>query len=208
MVRLCADVPHASIVEIGAGDGALLKRLQDDAFAEVACAVEISEAAAELVRARGIGGLAEVRVYDGGTLPYPDARFDLAILSHVVEHVEHPRRVLREASRVARHVFVEVPLEDTWRKRGNFRADPTGHINFYSPKTIRWLVQTSGLRVVRQVVVNPPRANYRHQVGRWGAIDHALKGALLALLPGLAPYLTWKYHCAMLCAPAPAPQKA
>jgi hypothetical protein len=42
--------------------------------------------------------LAEARTYDGYRIPYGDKRFDLAVLSHVVEHLEHPRLLLYEAS--------------------------------------------------------------------------------------------------------------
>ncbi len=51
--------------------------------------------------------------------------------SHVVEH---PRTLLHEARRVARHVFVEVPLEHNLRLPRDFAADDLGHINAYTRK--------------------------------------------------------------------------
>ena len=87
-----------------------------------------------------------------------DARFDLAVLSHVLEHAEHPRRLLAEASRVARVLFVEVPLEDTWRLARDFTPDAVGHINFYSMASLRRLVQSCGLEVLDERVVPPGRA--------------------------------------------------
>ena len=52
-------------------------------------------------------------LYDGVNLPFPDGRFDVAMLSFVLHHVPNERKVvlLREALRVARQtVFI---LEDT-----------------------------------------------------------------------------------------------
>ena len=67
----------------------------------------------EAIRAKNIPGLFDCKVFDGYTIPYDDNAFDLVVLSHVVEHVEHPRKLLYEAKRVARYVFIEVPLEAT-----------------------------------------------------------------------------------------------
>ena len=41
--RLCARVPHDSVLEIGAGDGAVLERLSAGRFGNRYAAVEISE---------------------------------------------------------------------------------------------------------------------------------------------------------------------
>lgn len=49
-----------------------------------------------------------------------DGSFDLAIQSHVLEHVEYPRVVSHEAARVADYVFVEVPLELNRRTAEHF----------------------------------------------------------------------------------------
>jgi hypothetical protein len=64
--------------------------------------------------------------------------------------VEHPRQLIYEASRVARRVFIEVPLEDTARLPRDFVLDPVGHINFYSMKSIRRLAQSCDLRVTHE----------------------------------------------------------
>ena len=46
-------------------------------------------------------GLVESKLFDGARVPYPDNSFDLAYMSHVVEHLEHPRQLIYEAARVA-----------------------------------------------------------------------------------------------------------
>ena len=198
VVRLCAGVAHERVVEIGAGDGAVLAGLVERGFASQPLGLEISPSALAAGRARGLNELAR---YDGYRLPFADASLDLAILSHVVEHLEHPRALLREAARVARHVFVEVPLEDTWRRPRDYRPNAAGHINFYDLRGIRTLLQTCGLEVLAETVSHPTREAYalRPELGRARAdASWAVKHALLALAPGLAQRL-FTYHGALLC---------
>src|SRR6266850_4496251 len=108
---LCTSPVPSSVLDIGAGEGSVLQRLADSGFGQRHFALDISASGVERIRNRKIPTLVECREFDGYTVPYPDATFDLAILSHVLEHVEHPRLLLNEAARVADFVFVEVPLE-------------------------------------------------------------------------------------------------
>ena len=197
VVALCAAVPHTSILEIGAGDGAILSRLSELGFGERLYAIELSASGVEVIERRAIPRLVECRRFDGAHVPYGDATFDVAILSHVVEHLEHPRQLIHEAARVAHHVFIEVPLEDMSRHSRDYREDAVGHINFYSCRTIRWLVQSCGLRVVRQVTTNPSKDVYAHAAGRKGLIQYFVKQALLTCAPGLATN-HFCYHEALL----------
>lgn len=204
IVELCQSIPHATIVEIGAGDGAVLQQLNDLRFGDRLHAVEISRTACEAVAGRDITRLIECRLYDGSVVPYEAKSFDLAILSHVVEHLEHPRQLILEAKRIASHVFVEVPTEDNIRMRRDYHDDGVGHINFYSPTTIRLLVQTCGLAVIDQRTFNPSIAIYEHmdlnrnRRVKDGPLRYYLKEALLRAAPQLAPRLL-TFHSALLC---------
>ncbi len=53
-------------------------------------------------RLRGVPGKLEFKTWDGATVPYPDARFDVAVLQHDVRRWPTSARVLREAGRVVR----------------------------------------------------------------------------------------------------------
>jgi ubiquinone/menaquinone biosynthesis C-methylase UbiE len=197
VITLCRDIRVSSVLEIGAGDGAVLSRLSELGFGDELSAVEVSRSGLSIIQSRTIPRLVECRIFDGYRLPWTAGRFDLAILTHVLEHVEHPRQILHEAARVARYVFIEVPTEDISRKPGDYTPDTVGHINFFSPRTIRWLVQSCGLRVLRQMTTNPSKAVHACAGGRQGVIRHHIKGALLRWLPALATR-HFCYHEALL----------
>jgi SAM-dependent methyltransferase len=198
IVSLCRDLPRRSILEVGAGEGSILKRLSELNFGEAFYALEISPSGVEAIRNKGIARLAECEAFDGYHVPYDNDKFDIVILSHVVEHVEHPRQLLYEASRVAKYVFVEVPLEDTVRLRRDFVFDKVGHINFYSPKTIRLLMQSSNLRVLNQLVTNPSSGAYTYNDGNRGLISYYVKETLLKVWPAVATEI-FTYHSALVC---------
>jgi len=93
-----------------------------------------------------------VQVFDGYHLPFGDDEFDLVILSHVLEHVEHERMLLRELKRVAKMCLIEVP------KDYRFGVDNRlqhflgyGHINMYTPTSLRYLLLTEGFKVERDL---------------------------------------------------------
>jgi SAM-dependent methyltransferase len=202
---LCSNRPHRTVIEIGAGDGAVLKRLSEMGFGDELYALEISRSGVEAIGRQQIPRLVESGLYDGERVPYDTDRFDLAVLSHVVEHADHPRQLIREAARVARLLFVEVPLEDTLRLRRDYVEDGVGHINTYSPKTIRRLVQTCGLRVLAQITTNAAKETYTYDRRSRGLLHYYIKQTLLSVAPRLATGL-FCYHGALVCeklAPAP-----
>jgi len=198
IVALCGALPRKSVLEIGAGEGAILQRLSELGFGDELHAIEISSSGVEAIRRKAIPRLAECKLFDGSRIPYDDNRFDLAVLSHVLEHVEHPRQLLYEASRVAKYVFIEVPLEDTSRRRRDFVLDKVGHINFYSPRTIRWLAQSCNLRVLGELTTNPSKATYAYQLGLKGGLNYHIKQVLLRVAPALATQ-HFCYHGSLVC---------
>ncbi len=142
--------------------------------------------------------IGRVSFFDGYSIPYGDRVFDLAILSHVIEHVEFPRKLLYEAARVAKYIFIEVPLEDTMRLGRDFVPDGVGHINFYSATTVRRLAQTRNLEVLDQIVTTPSKAVHTYRKGRRGSINYFIKRCGLRLLPGVATAVC-VYHSSLVC---------
>jgi len=96
--------PRTSVLDIGCGEGWVADELVRRRVGEIAVVDVV-----DVRRTRTL----PFSLYDGVHLPFPDARFDVAMLNFVLHHVPDERKValLREALRVARRtVFV---LEDT-----------------------------------------------------------------------------------------------
>jgi SAM-dependent methyltransferase len=198
IIRLCGPFAHERVIDIGCGDGAVLAKLDGSSFAKELYGLEISQSGLAALHRKQIRSLVEAMPFDGYTIAYPDRHFDLAVLSHVIEHVEHPRKLLYEASRIARYVFLEVPLEHTSRLSSDYTYDEVGHINFFTAKTIRRLAQTCHLDVLDQIVTDTSREMLRCQFGWKGTLRHALRRSALRAWPALAQRL-FVYHCAVVC---------
>jgi ubiquinone/menaquinone biosynthesis C-methylase UbiE len=188
------------VVDIGCGDGAIAAELARRSFFQRLDGFDVSESGIAIANGRSVPGAA-FATYNGVRLPVDDRSYDLAILSHVVEHVEEPRTILREAARVARWIAVEVPLERNARLRGDFRWTETGHVNFYDLVLIRQLVQSCDLTVIVERITNPGRAwaqaTWSHKLlMRW-----AIKGFLLHAARPLATSV-FTYHAVLLARPA------
>jgi ubiquinone/menaquinone biosynthesis C-methylase UbiE len=193
-------VARPSVLDIGCGDGAVAAELARRDFFQRLHGVDVSGSGAAIAEARGIPA-ATFATYDGGRLPAEDRAYDLAVLSHVVEHVEEPRALLREAARVASWVVVEVPLERNAKLRGDFRWTDTGHVNFYDPVLIRQLVQSCGLRVAAERVTNPGLAWARTTGGRGPLLKWAVKQLVLRCARPLAT-AALTYHGVVLAQPS------
>jgi ubiquinone/menaquinone biosynthesis C-methylase UbiE len=198
VLSLCDQYPHRSIIEIGAGEGSVLQELSARNFADQLYAIDISESGIKKIQEKQIESLKECNIYDGYTIPYADNQFDVAILTHVVEHLENPRALIYEASRVAKRLFVEVPLEHTMRLPHDFVFDRVGHINEYTPKTIRRLLQTCNLRVLEQTVTIHSKAVHVHPEGKSSAMNYEIKKYLLKFFPQIAVHI-FTYNSALIC---------
>jgi ubiquinone/menaquinone biosynthesis C-methylase UbiE len=198
ILDLCSHIPHNKILEIGAGDGAILQQLADKKFGKELFALEIVDSAISKIRSMDIPSLVECKLYDGYSIPYEDDSFDLVILSHVIEHLEFPRQLLYEAQRAAKHVFIEVPLEDTIRLPLDYNFTSTGHINSYSYKTFRRLVQSSNLEVIQQEIINPSIEVLAYKYGKKGYIQYYLREISLRLFPRFAGTI-FTFHSSILC---------
>ncbi len=91
---LAARIPQgARVLDIGCGDGAIASLISKGR-------PDISIKGVEfLVRP---GCKIECHLFDGSTLPFPAAAFDVCLFVDVLHHTQDPAVLLREATRVAR----------------------------------------------------------------------------------------------------------
>jgi 2-polyprenyl-3-methyl-5-hydroxy-6-metoxy-1,4-benzoquinol methylase len=93
-----------SVLDLGCGLGGYSRVLADHGH-EVTALDVLPE---YVERARALGVRAEA--YDGRRIPLPDDSVDTVIMFEVIEHLEDPAELLREARRVARrNVLVSTP---------------------------------------------------------------------------------------------------
>jgi SAM-dependent methyltransferase len=177
-----------TLVEIGCGDGALLAALRG--LAPVFDGFELSAPAAELAR-RALPDARRVETYDGLEVPAEDGEYDLAILSHVLEHVPVPGPLLAEAARVAHEVIVEVPLEDNRsarRPEKREEAAAIGHLHFFSRADVRGLIDAAGLVCEAELTDPLPRAHHAFFAsGARGRAAASAKWAVRAAAHRVAP---------------------
>jgi methionine biosynthesis protein MetW len=149
------------VLDIGGGDGLLLRMLRERGFQELALA-DLSPVAVEKVRAFGFDAEV-VDVAEG--LPFADGSFATVCALDVLEHLYDPAGALREMARVGREVVIVVPNFQYWRERLDmvlgrtpFQSKPErGHIHWFDPSGLHRMIGSAGLQVVHEMREAPVR---------------------------------------------------
>ncbi len=106
--------PGSRVIDVGCGDGALLRLLSDTKGVD-GRGVELSR---EKVNACVTHGLSVIQGdADRDLADYPDQAFDYAILSLTVQATRHPKTVLENLLRIGRRAIVSFPNFGHWRIR-------------------------------------------------------------------------------------------
>ncbi len=171
------------VVDVGAGDGNILSLLSERNFSDNFTAVEISDSAIEQIRKKNIPGLTDIQQFDGYSLPFEDKAFDLAICSHVIEHVEFPRNLLREIRRISKNQVLEVPIDFSFSVDKQFQHFyEYGHINIYTPALFNFLLLTEGFEILKS----------KHALYRKEVLDFQLKKNIPLYMANLLKRMIWK----------------
>jgi methionine biosynthesis protein MetW len=102
------------VLDVGCGDGQLMELLQQERGARTR-GLEVEQAGVNRCVSKG---LAVVQGNADADLPvYPDAAYDVAILSKTIQELARPKFVLDELSRVARRVIISFRNYGHWKVR-------------------------------------------------------------------------------------------
>ncbi len=172
--------PGSRVIDLGCGDGRLLQRLQDELQCKVQ-GVEVEHANLFAAIARGLPVI-EADLNEG-LVDVPDHSFDFAVLSQTLQQVQKPKLLLIEMLRVATRALVVVPNFGHWRvrwevlRRGRtpvtktlpYEWHETPNLHFMSMKDFRELMDSIGLRIVKE-----------SPIIRGRAVDHLMAANLRA----------------------------
>jgi SAM-dependent methyltransferase len=141
----------AAILEVGCGDGWLLRRLRELGFTDV-LGIDPSRAARGQTESYLVSG------YFPQDIPasHRHRRFDLVISRHVLEHIENPRPfvvALAAALATDGQLWLEVPDLDSTLVRDLWSNFYQLHCNYFSSVTLDQMAATAGLRCVAGTVV-------------------------------------------------------
>ena len=106
--------PGSRVLDIGCGDGTLLRLLSDKRSVD-ARGIELSQAGVNSCVAQGLAVIQGDA--DTDLAYYPDLAFDFAILSQTIQATHSPRQVLEQLLRIGKRAIVSFPNFGHWRVR-------------------------------------------------------------------------------------------
>ena len=208
-----AEVSPSSVIEVGAGTGAVIGELRRRRIGDEHFAVDFSEDAIAVLKS--IEPDVQAATADVTVVPDPfgQGHYDLAYATHVVEHLEEPEAFLSALLDVpTSHFIVEVPLEDL--PFGRLKAllkdrsnHPAGHVQFFDRQSFEDLIERSGWRIVKSRTYAPylDAETFAFAYGENGPARRAAKWLTEYVLPrrlGSAWTTLYHAHHAVLCVKA------
>jgi len=170
--------PGSRVLDVGAGDGALLELLATTRGCD-ARGIELSREGVNGAVARGLAviqGDADVDLAH-----YPDDAFDYVILSQTLQATRRPRWVLEQMLRIGRRAVVSFPNFGHWRSRLDlllngrmpvtenmpFAWYETPNIHFCTIRDFVALVETLDARMERAVALDSAGHRVRVDMPWW-----------------------------------------
>jgi methionine biosynthesis protein MetW len=157
--------PGARVLDIGCGDGTLLRLLAEKRGVD-GRGIELSQAGVNSCVARGLSVIQGDA--DTDLVYYPDLAFDFAILSQTIQATYSPHHVLEQLLRIGKRAVVSFPNFGHWRVRAQLmfggkmpktdnlpdRWYDTPNIHLCTIKDFLGLSKDIGAKVERAVALN------------------------------------------------------
>lgn len=187
LVQFLSALPQGRLLDLGCGDGQLVEFMQNRGWQ--AEGLDFDPAAVENAVRRGL----HVKVGTLSSECHPENSFEAIIMSHFVEHIHEPIRLLAECHRILKpggRLLILTPNVNSWGHRrfeGSWRGlEPPRHLHLFSPQSIRQLVQRTGFE---KITVTTTLRN-AGKIIRVSAGTSALPSRALEL----AEWFEWKRH--------------
>jgi len=157
--------PGSRVLDIGCGDGTLLRILADKHGVD-GRGIELSQAGVNSCVAQGLSVIQGDA--DADLAYYPDLAFDYAILSQTIQATYNPRQVLEQLLRIGKHAVVSFPNFGHWRVRTQLMFGghmprtnnlpegwyDTPNIHLCTIKDFLALCEDMGVKVERAIALN------------------------------------------------------
>jgi 2-polyprenyl-3-methyl-5-hydroxy-6-metoxy-1,4-benzoquinol methylase len=145
------DLSPGKLLDVGCGHGLFLNNMRSRGW--VVEGVDFDSKAVQNAKRKYN---LQVRQGDLHSAHFSDDAFDAVTLSHVIEHVPDPIRLMIEVRRVLKRggrAVLTTPNSGSWgHERFRpfwFGLDPPRHLHIFSVRTLRELARRSGLEVVQ-----------------------------------------------------------
>lgn len=130
-----------SIIDVGAGDFEVLNRLMARYPEKAFTAIDPSFNGNSYKKSKVLHDMVEDSIFT--------ECYDLVMITHVLEHVADLRLFMKHVlPLVGKYVYIEVPFQ-VGPALFLTRAVNSQHINYFTPETLQFLLEESGLKVER-----------------------------------------------------------
>jgi len=144
------DRKSGSILEVGCANGILIDsisnklNIKDEIFG-----IDISEKNIQ----DAIQRFPHINFFEGTIESFIESQskvFDLVILSDIIEHVPNDLGFLKQTSKIAKQVVINLPLKKSYnnRNRNYGESDTSGHLRCYSFEDGVNLIKKAGFKIV------------------------------------------------------------
>jgi len=159
MINLIRQIEHEkfhSVLEVGCGYGMILQEISK--YFDIHQVVGIDNHELTLKMAKKISPNCTYIVMDAYNLSFPNDSFDLVVLSDIIEHLEHPELLLKEARRVSKYSILKIPLEKCLRNIGREYGiqDSSGHMFSLGETSAINLITRTGFKILNKSTAYPP----------------------------------------------------